>query len=146
MTSHSFTTRLQPGEGIGQLVLPFDPKAVFGRSCAPVVVTFNVHSYRSTVAAMGGPRFVPLRKSHREAAGVREGDTIKVTLTLDEAPRTVEPPVDLAAALLAAGVSERWEALSYTHRREHVEAIEQARKRETRLRRIEKVVALLGGG
>ncbi|MBV9840258.1 MAG: DUF1905 domain-containing protein [Sphingomonadaceae bacterium] len=143
MTSRSFTTTLQPGEGVGRIVLPFDPKAVFGTTRAPLAVTVNGHSYRSTVAAMGGAPFVPFRKSHRDAAGVREGDSFAVTLTLDVAPRTVDPPDDLAAALHAADAWPRWEALSYTAKRELAEAVEQAKKPETRARRIEKAVAAL---
>lgn len=121
--------------------LSFDPKSVFGKVRAPVKVTVNGHTYQSTIAAMGGPPFIPLRKSHREAAGLEGGETIEVRLDLDTGKREITPPVDFVKALKARpAVWERWQALSYTHRREHVEAIEGARKPETRARRIEAAV------
>jgi hypothetical protein len=61
----------------------FDPKAVFGKVRAPVKVTLNGYTYRSTIAAMGGPPSIPLRRSHREAAGLEGGETLEVRLDLD---------------------------------------------------------------
>lgn len=127
----------------GAIELPFDVKAVFGRARPPVHVTVGAHSYRSTVAVMSGRVFVPFRRSHREAAGVIEGEPFSVTLTLDTAPRTVDVPDDLRAALEATDAWARWDALSFTHQREHVEAVEQAKKPETRARRIANCVAML---
>lgn len=126
-----------------QIVLPFDQRAVFGSARPPVVVTLNGHSYRSTVAIMRGCTFVPLRRSHREAAGLREGEPFTVTLTLDTELRTVEPPADLRAALEAADAWDRWQRLSFTTRREHAEAVEDARKPETRARRIAKCLEMV---
>ena len=124
--------------------LTFDPKAVFGKVRAPVKVTLNGYTYRSTIAAMGGPPCIPLRKSNREAAGLEGGETIDVRLELDIDARVVVIPADLALALKAVpGALERWQASSYTHQREHVEAIEAARKPETRVRRIEKAVQMV---
>ena len=132
-------------EGSLQIVLPFDPRAVFGRARPPVIVTIGDYRYRSTVAIMGGVTFVPLRRSHREAAGVVAGEPVDVTLTLDVEPRTVAAPDDLRAALEVAGAWARWEKLAFTHRREHVEAVEGAKKPETRARRIGKCVAMAAG-
>lgn len=135
-----------PGAGeVGHIPLPFDARAVFGKARPPVVVEVDGYSFRSTVAVMGGEAFVPFRKSHREAAGVVDGDAFTVTLTLDTAPRTVDAPDDLRAALEAAGAWERWQAVSYTHQREHVEAIEEAKKPETRARRVAKCVTMVSG-
>lgn len=126
--------------------VPFDPKAVFGKVRAPVVVKLGGHSYRSTIAAMGGTVCVPLRRSNREAAGLEGGETVTVELELDTAERVVSPPRDLAAALRAAPPAwERWRELSFTHQREHVEAIEGAKRPETRARRIASAVAMLRG-
>ncbi|NCP12189.1 MAG: DUF1905 domain-containing protein [Sphingomonadales bacterium] len=127
----------------GAIPVPFDPREAFGKVRAPVVVTLGDYSYRSTIAAMGGPYFVPLRQSHREAARVAAGDTLTVTLALDTAPRRVEAPDDLKAALAAANAWEAWSKLSYTHQREHVEAIVSAKKAETRERRVAKAVAMV---
>jgi hypothetical protein len=124
--------------------ITFDPKAVFGKLRAPVKVTLNGYSYRSTIAAMGGPPCVPLRKSNREAAGLEGGETIDVRLELDTDPRVVEPPADLVRALKQApGAWDGWRQLSYSHQREHVEAIEEAKKPETRVRRIQNAIRMI---
>lgn len=123
--------------------LPFDPKAAFGAVRAPVTVTFNGHTFRSRIVAMGGPICVGLTKANRAAAGVEGGERVDVTVALDTAPRTVTAPGDLTRALKAAGALDAWKALSYTHQREHVEAIEDAKKPETRTRRIEAAVAMV---
>lgn len=145
LPSRTFTVTLGPAAGgeVGHITLPFDARTVFGRGRPPLYVEVNSHRFRSTVAVMGGEAFVPFRRSHRAAAGVGDGDTFIVTLTLDTDLRTVDAPKDLCAALEAAGAGGRWTALNFTHRREHVEAIEGARKPETRARRVAKCVAML---
>ncbi|RIA35398.1 uncharacterized protein DUF1905 [Hephaestia caeni] len=138
--SHTFTVTLTDE---GAIPVPFDPCDTFGKARPPVVVTLNGHRYRSTIAIMGGVTFVPLRRSNREAAGVAGGDTIEVTLTLDTAPRTVTPPADLITAIHAARLEAAWEKLSYTHQREAAEAVEGAKKPETRARRIAATITKL---
>jgi uncharacterized protein YdeI (YjbR/CyaY-like superfamily) len=82
-----------------------------------------------------------LRRSNREAAGLVGGETLQVRLELDTEKREIEPPRDLVKALKAAAPAwDRWNELSYTHQREHVEAVEGAKKPETRARRIEAAV------
>ena len=104
-------------------------------------VTLNGYTYRSTIAAMGGPPCIPLRRSHREAAGLNGDETLEVRLDLDTAARTVTPPADLVKALKSSPPAwERWRELSYTHQREYVEAIEGAKKSDTRVRRIDGAV------
>lgn len=126
----------------GAIPIDFDQRAVFGRARPPVVVEVGGHRYRSTIAIMSGTTFVPLRRSNREAAGVQRGDVVEVTLTLDIAPRTVELPEGLADALYAAGVRLGWARLSYSAQREQVEAIESAKRPETREKRIAAAIAL----
>lgn len=94
---------------------------------------------------MGGVVCIPLRKSHRDAAGVNGGDVVEVRIELDTDVRRVDPPADLESALkeLPDGWS-RWQKLSYTHQREFVEAIEGAKKPETRQRRIAQALAKVG--
>jgi hypothetical protein len=117
--------------------VPFDPKPVFGKVRAPVKVTVNGHTYRSTIAAMGDGPCIPLRRSNREAAELEGGEVLEVTLEADTEPREIAPPSDLARALKAAPPAwDRWRELSYSHQREYVEAIEEAKKPETRTRRI----------
>ncbi len=121
----------------------FDPKPVFGRVRAPVKVTLNGYTYRSTIASMGNLLAIPLRRSNREAAGLEGGEALEVTLELDAEKREIKAPPDLMKALKAApSARERWRELSYSHQREHVEAIEGAKKPETRKRRIEGAVRM----
>lgn len=144
-TTRTFTATIVKDGPMCYIPVPFDPKAAFGKLRAPVTVTLNGYTFGSTIAAMGGPVCVPLRKSHREAAGLEGGETLPVTLALDTTPRVIAPPADLLKALKAGGAHAAWQALSFTHQREHVEAIESAKKPETRARRIERAVAMIGG-
>lgn len=126
------------------VVLPFDPKAAFGTVRAPVVVTIDGYTFHSRVVAMGGPICVALRESHRKAARLEGGETVKVRVGLDTAPRTVAAPANLLRALEAVpGALDAWTASSYTHQREHVEAIDGAKKPETRERRVAAAVAMV---
>lgn len=111
----------------------------------PVTVTVNgVHSYRSTVAVMGGRYLIPLSAENRTAAGVAAGDEVEVSLVLDTAPRSVDVPEDLAAALAGDAVAKAaFEKLSYSHQRQHVLAVEGAKKPETRARRVAKALEML---
>ena len=119
----------------------FDPKAVFGKVRAPVKVTLNGYTYRSTIAAMGGPPCIPLRRSNREAAGLQGTETIEVRLDLDTDVREVKAPADFVRALKVAPPAwQKWRALSYSHQREYAEGIVGAKKPETRARRIASAV------
>ena len=140
--SRTFSATIVRDGAMCFIPLPFDPRDAFGRVRAPVKVTLNGYSYRSTIAAMGGPPCVPLRRSHREAAGLDGGETLAVRVDLDTEKREAVPPDDLVAALKASKTAwAGWNDLSYTHQREHVEAIEGAKKPETRKRRIAAAVA-----
>ena len=138
MPSKTYKTKLLRDGAMCAIPVPFDPVPVFGKTRAPVKVTVNGYTYRSTIAAMGGPLFIPLRKSNREAAGLAGDETVEVTLELDEAKREVEPPDDFVKALRATPPAwDRWLELSFTNQREHVEALASAKKPETRQRRLE---------
>ena len=108
-----------------------------------VTVTLKGYTYRSTVAVYGDEFFLPLAAVHREAAGVVAGQRVQVSVELDTAPREVEVPNDLAAALNKAGARVAFDALAFTQRKEHVRAIEEAKAPETRARRIDKAVAMI---
>ena len=113
----------------------------------PVCVTINGHTYRSTVAVMGGEYMVGVSAENRAGAGVAAGDEVDVDIELDTEPRRVAVPADLAKALdrdVAAKV--RFEGLSYSNQRRHVLAVEEAKTAETRQRRITKAVAALAEG
>jgi hypothetical protein len=143
MASKTFRATIVREDGMCYIPLTFDPKAVFGKLRAPVKVTLNGFTFRSTIAAMGGPPCIPLRRSNQEAAKLDGIETLDVRLDLDSEPRVVTPPADLVKALKAASMWDRWQDLSYSHQREHVEAIEDAKKPETRARRIERAVEMV---
>jgi hypothetical protein len=145
MSSKTYKTTLLQEGSMCAIEVPFDPKEVFGKVRAPVKVTLNGYTYRSTIAAMGGQFLIPLRKSNREAAGLQGNETLEVRLDLDEEKREIKPPSDFAKALKAAPPAwDRWLELSYSHQREHATAIEESKKPETRARRIEAAVKAIG--
>jgi hypothetical protein len=127
--------------------VPLDVRAVFGRARPPVRVTIAGHTYRSTIAPYGGSYMLPLNRANRAAAGVAAGDTVTVELELDDEPRTVDVPDELRVAL--AGDEEAaaaFDRLSYTHRREYVEWITEAKREETRARRLANTLDRLRAG
>ena len=118
---------------------------MFGRARPPVRGTINGSPLRSTIAKYGDDYFLVINRKVREAAGVAAGETVDVELELDTEPRIVRVPKDLAGALdkeTRAG----FDRMSYTHRREYVEWIEEAKREETRRRRIANAVELIGEG
>lgn len=128
--------------------VPSDVVAALGAGQRPpVLVTLGDYTYRTTVARMGGRFLVGVNASHRAAAGVAAGDVLDVEIVNDTAPREVPVPDDLATALAADGkAAATFEALSYTHRKEWVRWIEEAKKPETRAARLVKTVASLREG
>jgi len=140
----AFTTTLLKATDMDAtgIVVPDDAVASLGTSKRPkVTVTLAGYSYRSTVAVMGGKFMLPLAKVHRQAAGVEGGQEVKVTLELDTTARQVVVPADLKSALSIAKVLKAFEGASFTHRKEWVRGVEEAKAAETRARRIAKVVA-----
>ena len=123
------------------IYLPFDVEKVFGAKRVPVCGTINGAPFRSTVARMRGRYMMAVNKQLREAANVQAGETITVEMEPDTAPRIISPPPDLLDALNAnLEAKDVWERLSYTHQKEFVLAIEEAKKPETRARRIQKTI------
>ena len=108
----------------------------------PVVVTVGRHSYRSTIAVMGGRYMIPLSAENREAAGVLAGDQVDVDIELDTEQRVLDVPGDLAAAIAADSAAQAfWDSLSYSRRRRIVLSVDGAKSAETRDRRIAKSVS-----
>jgi hypothetical protein len=108
----------------------------------PVKVTINgAYTYRNTIAVMGGRYMVGVSAEHRAGSGVAGGDAIEVDIELDAAPREVEVPDDLASALDAAGARAAFDRLAFSHRKEHVRSVGEAKSADTRARRIAKAVA-----
>jgi len=109
----------------------------------PVVVSLGDYSYRSTAGVMGGRTLISLPKVHRDAAGLKAGDRVTVTLVLEEGPRQVDVPAQLQAALDRAGLAQRFGELAYSKRKEFARQVIDAKTDETRNRRIDKVIAAL---
>ena len=113
----------------------------------PVRVTIGKHTYRTTVAVMGGEFMIPLSAENRKGAGVAAGDKVDVGIELDTEPREVNVPPDFAEALgRGSNARQHFDALSYSHRRRYVMSIEEAKTAETRQRRIAKAVEKLAEG
>src|SRR5689334_24769710 len=100
--SKTFRTTIVREESMCYIPVPFDPKPIFGKVRAPVQVTLNGYTFRSTIAPMGEVVCIPFRKSNREAAGLDGTETLEVRLDLDEEKREVTPPADFIQALKAA--------------------------------------------
>ena len=126
--------------------IPFDVKVVFGKTRPAVRVTLNGYKFRSTLVPYGDTQYLGVNHKVRAAAGVNIGDQVEVILEADDAPRMIEPPADLARALQANPAAQaRWAQLSYSHQKEYVEAIEEAKKSKTRVRRIAQAIDRLAG-
>jgi bifunctional DNA-binding transcriptional regulator/antitoxin component of YhaV-PrlF toxin-antitoxin module len=125
------------------ITIPFDVEAIFGAKRVAVKAVINGAEYRGSIVRMSGKYMLGIPKAFREAAGISAGDNIVITVEKDNEERTVVVPKDLAAELKQAGLLGDWDRLSYTHRKEHVRAIEEAKQPETRTRRIEKTVAMV---
>jgi hypothetical protein len=138
------TAMAQTGNNTGIPVPEEVVTALGGGKRAAVSVTVNGYAYQSTLASMGGQFFIPFSSDKRKATGIAGGDVIVVDLELDAAPRTVEVPADLAAALDTAGLRAAFDALAPSHRKAHVTAIEEAKAAATRERRVAAAVAKIG--
>ena len=148
MKVHEFDAVVGGGEGRLPLVeLPFDVTAAYGTARPKVKATVNDVTLRTTVSVYGGRSYVGFRKQIQEAAGIRIGDRVRVRIEPDVEPREIEVPDDLAQALKKdRAASQAFEGLSYTHRKEYAQWVEDAKKPETRQRRVEKTIELLRAG
>lgn len=142
------TTVLLGGKTATGLQIPDEVVAALGSGKRPkVVITIGDYSYRSTAAPMGGEYLVPLSAEHRQGAGVAAGDVVEVSVTLDEAVREVEIPAELAEALAQdAPARQFFDSLSFSHRKEWVRWITEAKKPETRQARLVKTIEGLRSG
>ena len=122
------------------ITIPFDVEKVFGAKRVPVKVSVNGVEHRSTVFRMGGKYMMAVPKRFRDAAGIKGGEMITVEMERDAEKRTVEVPKDLADALKKANLQDVFSKMSYTHQKEYVNAINEAKREETRIRRIGKTI------
>jgi hypothetical protein len=139
------STVLLGGKTATGLVVPDEVVEALGAGKKPpVTVTLGGHTYRSSIASRGGQYLIPLSAENREAAGVAAGDEVEVDVEVDTAPRQVEVPDDLAAALDAdPALRQRFDGMSYSHQLQHVLAVTGAKAADTRARRVAAVVAAM---
>ncbi len=149
MGSARFTATLQPRGQAAAIVLDDEQVAAVGEGARrfPVRATVEGHTWRTTVSRMGGESLLGLSRAVRQAAGVEAGDEVTVLLELDCAPREVDIPAELAAALSDDPAARAaFEGLAYSHRKEYARWIDEAKRDETRRRRAAQAVELLRQG
>ena len=138
------TVELHGKTATGMAVPPEVVEALGGGKKPAVTVTVGGHAYRTSIGSMGGRSLIPLSAERRAAAGVTAGDEVEVDVELDDQPREVEVPADLAAALDAEPAARaRFQASSYSAQLRHVLAVEGAKAETTRQRRVAAAVATL---
>jgi hypothetical protein len=145
----TLTAVLEPRGPAGALVFTDDQVAAIGDGAKtfPVTVTIGANTLRLRLARMGGESLVGFSKTARAEAGVDIGDTVTFSISAESAPRTVEVPDDLAAALASdPAVAQAFESLAYTHRKEYVRWVTEARREQTRADRIAKTVEMVRAG
>jgi hypothetical protein len=118
-----------------------------GAKTPPVRVTVNGYTFRGRVARMRGESMIGFSRAVREAAGVEPGQELDFEIVLDDAPREVEVPAALAAALDGDPAAKAaFEALAFTHRKEFARWVEEAKREETRERRVAEALTMLHEG
>ena len=123
------------------ITIPFDVEKIFGAKRVPVVARINGAEYHGTVVRMGGKYMLAVPKVFREAASVSAGEKITVEIERDTAPRIIEPTEDLAKELDENSEAKAaWEKASYTRKKEFVIVLEEAKRPETRERRLKKII------
>ena len=129
-----FRADVEPTEPMRGLEVPEEVvEALGGGKRPPVTITINGHSWKSRIAILRGRYLIGLSNANRQAAGVATGDEVEVELAIDVEPRVVVEPTDFAHAMDADPLARAaYDRLSYSHKREHVRAIESAKKPETR--------------
>lgn len=147
MPTFTATLKQEGKTATGIEVPPEIMEALGGGKKPAVTVTLNGYAYRSTIGVMGGRSMIPVSAGHRGNAGLSAGDSVQVTLELDTAPREVDVPEDLQAALEANPAAlAAFARLSYSGKRQHTLSVEGTKNPETRARRVAKAVATLSGG
>jgi Bacteriocin-protection, YdeI or OmpD-Associated/Domain of unknown function (DUF1905) len=149
MGAIQFRAPLQPRGPAAAVVLNDSQVAAVGEGAKrfPVVATVNGYTWRTSVARMGGEFLLGLNKEVRQEAGVEAGDEVEVTVELDKAPREVEVPEALAAALAADPQAKAaFDRLAFSHRKEYARWVTEAKQQETRQRRVQQALEMIRAG
>jgi len=145
----TFQTTLQKRGPAAAVVLDNDQVNAIGEGARrfPVLATVNGYTWQTSVARMGGEFLVGLNREVREGAGAQAGDSVEVTLELDTAPREVDVPEALAAALdRDPAAKAAFDGLAFTHRKEFARWVAEAKREETRERRVAQAIEMLREG
>ena len=146
MKKYKFTAKIVAGDGGGAGVLfPYDPEKEFAtKGKVPIKATFNGVPYTGSLIKYGFPQHtLHLPKAIREQLGKVPGDIIDVVLWKDEEERILEVPAPFEKLMKKEGLLPFFETLSYTHRKEYCRWISEAKKEETRSKRLEKAIEML---
>jgi bifunctional DNA-binding transcriptional regulator/antitoxin component of YhaV-PrlF toxin-antitoxin module len=144
--SVTYETKVIGYKNHASIAIPDEVLAELGTNRrAPLKVTINGYTYQSTATAVNGECRVVFPQKDRDAAGAQADDIVVVTLELDSGVREVVMPEELAAALETAGLSDVFEALTYSKRKEFARQVSEAKAEETKAKRITKVLAELTG-
>jgi len=143
------TTTLAPRGPAGAIVLDDDQVAQIGGGAKvfPVKVTVNGKPARLRLARMGGENLIGFRKQVRGELGVEIGDQVHAVIERDDAPREIAIPDELLQALDADPAAKAaFEQLAPSHRKEHARAIAEAKRPETRAKRVAATIEALRTG
>jgi Domain of unknown function (DUF1905)/Bacteriocin-protection, YdeI or OmpD-Associated len=149
MKIYKFKAKIEASNGGGAYVLfPYDTEAEFDtRGKVPVQATLGGVSYAGSLMTCGGPHhMLAVLKAIREQTGKAPGDTIDVEVWRDDAPRELEVPAPFERRLKREGLLPVFNGLSFTHRKEYCCWVAEAKKEQTRLKRLEKAVEMLRKG
>lgn len=145
-----FKVRLEGKQGsqVAALRPPFDVPTVFGtKARVPVHGTINGHPFRSSLCNMGDGHFMAVNAEMRAGAKCKAGDMVDVVLQRDREERVVEVPAEITKIIASNKAAQAtWDSLSFTHRKEWIRAIQEAKKEETRQVRIAKMMEALKAG
>lgn len=135
-----------PGTAALMVEFPFDVQALYGtKGQVKVLATFDGIPYRGSLAKMGHPRhFLFVRKDIKAQLGKNAGDSVMVTVIKDSEPRVVIVPEELMELWAQNPAAQSmFEGLSYTHQKEYVQWINDAKRPETRQKRLHKTLEML---
>ena len=146
---HSFTAVIQNAGGGGAFVeVPFDVEEAFGSKRPKIKALIGGIPYRGLLVRMGSEcHMLLILKSIREQIGKTFGDEVTVSVEADTEPRVIEIPAELKKAFKTEKEAKAfYDKLSYTHQREYVNWLNEAKKEETRQNRIAKTMEMLKEG
>jgi hypothetical protein len=147
----SFTATIEQPDDFpsgAYITFPYDLKELYGiGNLIPVKATFDDVEYRGSIAKMGGPAILILRKDVRAKLGKKSGDKVDVTIEVDSEPRPIDVPVELQSALDGdPDARSKFESMALSHRREYARWVGEAKKEETRLRRASQAIEMVWQG